>query len=193
MKSPVSPAAQRDSAHRRLLRIIGWFGLVFWSMIALVGVADLIRGHKTAEVDGQTVIKALEGVDYAMTFISVGLAALHGWMLLSARRAKQRMEDFRLFSAFFAHQPEEKSISRLAASLNRPLDATMKQMQVLCKRGYFDGYMDYQQQCIRFYGNDPAGGPQMKVACCPGCGAKTAIADQGGVCRYCGSPLSHLP
>ena len=192
MKKQLQPVTiRREGTRRRVLRIVGWFGLVFWGMIAMVGIADMIRGYKTAEVNGETVEKALEAVDYAAPIVCAALAALHGWMLVSARRAKQRMEDFRLFSAFFSTQPEEKSISRLAASLNRPLDATMKQMQALCKRGYFDGYIDYRQQCVRFYGDAP--GPQMKVACCPGCGAKTAIADQGGVCRYCGSPLSHLP
>ena len=186
-KHPSATRVQRDGFLRRFLRALGWIGLVFWGLIALMGFIDMIRGYKTAGRVGDALRLPLETVDYAAPCVCVLLAAGHVWMLRHSRRLKRMAEDFRLFSGFFAVQPE-KSIPRLAAGLNRSPQDVTDQLQALCKRGYFNGFIDHQTQCVRFYGDDPHASP-LRAACCPGCGAKTAVADQGGVCRYCGSPL----
>ena len=172
----------------RLLTALGWGGVIFWGTIAVMGALDIFRGYTTHDVNGEQVVSALETVDYVATVLCAVFAALHIWMILSGRRAKQRAEDFRRFTAFFAAQTE-KSIPALAASLNRPEAEVISRVEDLCRKGYFNGFVDHRTRSLCFYADDPANS-RLTVSCCPGCGAKTAVANQGGVCRYCGSPLT---
>lgn len=174
---------------RRVLTGLGWFGLIFWATVGAVGFLDVVQGYKTQEIDGVQTQTALETVDYVATILCLVFAALHIWMILSARRKKRMEEDFRHFSAFFSTQTE-KSIPALAQSLARPEDEIVSRVEALCKKGYFNGFVDHRTRRLCFYGDDDAANPQLTVSRCPGCGAKTAVADQGGVCRYCGSPLT---
>ena len=156
-----------------------WAGIILWAMLCLVGFSSLIW-----PASGKT----LEGVDYVMPFVCAGLALLHGRLLLSVRRTKKLLRDFCLFCAVFAGEPD-KSISDLAAALNLPLEQVMASLGEMCRRGYFNGYIDHQKQRMIF---NSAGEAQSLYAIqCPGCGARSAVQGQGGVCRYCGAPLTH--
>ena len=157
----------------RLLTALGWGGVIFWGTIAVMGALDIFRGYTTHDVNGEQVVSALETVDYVATVLCAVFAAL---------------QDFRRFTAFFAAQTE-KSIPALAASLNRPEAEVISRVEDLCRKGYFNGFVDHRTRSLCFYADDPANS-RLTVSCCPGCGAKTAVANQGGVCRYCGSPLT---
>ena len=120
---------------------------------------------------------------------------LSGWMrpvafaiplLLASRKTKRLIRDFRLYGPVLAHEPD-KSVPQLAKTLNKPLEEVQGQLSEMCRRGYFNGYLDHQRQQLVF-----AAQPQtpVHVRYCPGCGAKNAIKKTGDACRYCGAPLN---
>ena len=155
-------------------RIIGWIGLVFWALPGIVGLSDLLYG--TAD----------SAVDRAIPFVCLALAALHGLLIWSAGRRKGLIDDFRLYCAMLA-KSEDKSVVRLTEKLNLPLQTVLDQLEKMCRRGYFNGYLDYQDQCIHFSSVDA---PQEQVVVCPGCGARNNVHGPVGQCRYCGAPLT---
>lgn len=153
--------------------LFGWVWLVFWALIGVVGLGECLSGQ------------AKETTDIFLSFFCLGLAALHYLLIRACRNTKHLVGQFRLFCAFFAHNAE-KSIPDAARALNLPLDTAMKELEALCRRGYFNGYIDRRLQRMVF----PAESSSLAVVHCPGCGASTAIARTGDACRYCGSPLS---
>ena len=162
-----------DKVLSLLCRISGWFWAVFWVTIGVVGLFQVLAGKPDAKA-----------VDWAMPFICLGIAALNVRLIRYANRLSQLLKDFRLYCAVFAREPD-KSIPDLAAALNLPAEDVLKRLQTMCKRGYFNGYIDFQQQRMLL---DTAGGDS-KVISCPGCGARSAVSAPGGRCPYCGSPL----
>ena len=156
--------------------VFAWFWMIFWIMLGLVGLGEMIGG------------KASEPVDFVMPFVSLALGAAHLLLLRACRKTKKLIADFRLYCAVFAREPD-KSVPDLAGTLGISLEEAMGRLQEMCRRGYFNGYIDHQKQRMQFYAAEDQ--QNLYVAYCPGCGAKTAIQQAGDACRYCGAPL-HL-
>ena len=148
--------------------VFGWVCLVFWALIGIVGLFELPAAES--------------GTDVAMPFICLGLAAVHWLMIRASKKTRELVQQFRLYSSLFAGGTTQ--IDDLAKALNVPEDEVMRNLQRMCRRGYFRGHIDYQKRSMAF---DPVGGQY--VARCPGCGATTAIYRTGDACRYCGAPL----
>ena len=162
----------RDQWFVRVGRVFAWTWAVFWALIGLVGLGELLTG------------RAENSTDVIMPFICLALAGLHIWLIVLIRRIHGLLQDFRLYCAVFAREPD-KSIPDLAASLNLPEQAVMDRLQRMCRRGYFNGYIDYRLQRMIF----DAPREQSQVVYCPGCGARSVISRQGAACPYCGAPL----
>ena len=154
--------------------VFAWFFLVFWFLAAVLGLGDVL-------LDGKR-----DTVDIVMPFVALGLAALHGRLALSCRETKRLATDFRVYCAALARE-QDKSLPELAAALNLPLGEVTEKIGEMCRRGYFNGYVDHRDKRLVFSDDDEPEG--LRVASCPGCGAKTAVQPSGGVCRYCGAPL----
>ena len=105
---------------------------------------------------------------------------------LASRKTKRLIKDFRLFCPVLAHEPD-KFVPQLAATLNKPLVEVKSQLIEMCRRGYFNGYLDHQRQQLVFAAQSSS---PLHVRYCPGCGAKNAIKKTGDACRYCGAPLN---
>ena len=159
----------------RIGSAFAWFWLVIWVLIGMVGLGDLMNG------------KSAETVDKVMPFVSFGFAAANVPLLLASRKTKRLIKDFRLYCPVLAHEPD-KSISQLAAALNKPLEEVKGQLTEMCRRGYFNGYLDHQKQRLVFVQAQMES--QIHILYCPGCGAKNAIRKTGDCCRYCGAPLT---
>ena len=155
-------------------RLIGWVGVIFWGALGVYGISEALSGQAQGSVDG------------VMGTICLILAALHGFLIFSASGIRDLIQDFRLYSAALA-KDSQKSIVRLAETMNLPLEKVLERLQKMCKRGYFNGYLDYKEQYLSF---PSVGAAEKKVVFCPGCGARNTIARAGDVCRYCGAPLS---
>ncbi len=165
----------------RIGSLFGWVLLVFWLVPGVYGLFEILLG------------KAESTADLAMPWICFGLAFLHYLVIRSARKTKALIADFRLYCAVFAHSPE-KSIPDLAETLNVPKEEAMKRLKEMCRRGYFNGYIDYSRQQMRFASSPaPKGAAENQpktVVYCPGCGARNAIVHSGDTCQYCESPLN---
>ena len=165
----------------RLGSVFAWVWLVFWGMIGIVGLGEILFGN------------AQDAMDWVMPLVCLGLAYLHYLLVKAARKTKELVADFRLYCAVFARTPD-KSIPDLAAALNVSPDAAMSSLQEMCKRGYFNGYIDHVHKQMRFScapssaANEQESQP-VTVVYCPGCGARNAIARTGDTCRYCDAPL----
>ena len=144
----------------------GWVCLVFWSLISIVAIAD----------------KKEEPLDWAMIVICVGLAAVHYLLIRRMRVTQELVEDFRLYSSLIAQGDDQ--VSEIAEKLSTNDDEVMKDLQKMCRRGYFHGHMDLSTRRLAL-----DTGEGQYVARCPGCGATTAIYKTGDACRYCGAPL----
>ena len=169
-----------DTWMDHLGRVIAWAGLVFWITFAIAGFATLF-GETSHE----------NSADYYMPYVCVGLAALNGWALVSIGRRRALLSDFRRYCAVFAREPD-KSIPDLAAALGIPAEKVMLSLEKMCRRGYFNGYIDHRTKRMVFthysYPKD-AEKPDLNVIQCPGCGALNVIEKTGDACRYCGTPL----
>ena len=165
---------RRDSWIARFGSILAWAGLIFWGLIFAVSIGEVLDGS------------AEEPVDKIMPFVCLGLAGAHVLLLLRSRKTKGLIKDFRIYCAVFAREPD-RSVPEMAKTLNIPLETALSRLQEMCRRGYFNGYIDHQKQQMVFHGVQET--QNLHIACCPGCGARTAIARQGDACRYCGSPL----
>ena len=152
--------------------VFAWTWMVIWAMLAIVGISDLISAN------------APKTVDKVMPFICIAIAALHFLLIRKCRKTKALVRDFRLYCAVLAKQPEH-SIDEMAKILNIPSEIAAANVQEMCRRGYFNGYLDHQARRIVFNNQQP----QVNVVYCPGCGARNSIARNGGACRYCDSPL----
>lgn len=151
-----------------------WFWLILWTLMGIVGLGDWMNG------------KAADTVDKVMPFVSFGFAAANILLLLASRKTKRLIKDFRLYGPVLAHEPD-KSVPQLAAALNKPLVEVKSQLIEMCRRGYFNGYLDHQRQQLVFAAQPSS---PLHVRYCPGCGAKNAIKKTGDACRYCGAPLN---
>ena len=164
-----------DTWMDHLGRVIAWIGLVFWITLAIAGFATLFAesSHENP-------------ADYYMPYVCVGLAALNGWALLSIRRRHALLSDFRRYCAVFVREPG-KSIPDLAATLGVPEETVMRQLEKMCGRRYFNGYIDHSRSCMVFAGRQNEAAPD--VVYCPGCWARNLVSQTGSACRYCGAPL----
>lgn len=155
-------------------KIIGWVWGIFWAMIGVVGL-------------GMALFKELDGsIDIIMPLVCLGLAALHYLLIRYCNRTSDLVLDFHLYCAAFAREPD-KSIRALAASLHEPEEHVMAQLKEMCRRGYFNGVIDFKEKRMTFFtGQEPG---SVAVAYCPGCGARNAVSRHGQPCKYCGAPL----
>ncbi len=159
----------------RLGGVIAWIGLIFWAVLAIAGFGTLF---------GET--SHANSADYYMPFVCVGFAALNGWALFSIRRRHALLSDFRRYCAVFVQEPG-KSIPDLAAALGVSEENVMHQLEKMCKRRYFNGYIDHSRKCMVFANRQDEAIPD--VVYCYGCGARNVVAKTGEACRYCGAPL----
>ena len=162
-----------DAVFARIGVIFAWFFIVFWAIICIGGFVSLF-----------TEIVHENSADYYMPYVALALSALHVRMLLSAKRTKRLISDFRTYCAVLAQEPD-KSIPDLAAALNLPPKEVENQLKKMCSRSYFNGYIDYKRQRMVF----SQGADEVTLVYCPGCGAANAVSTAGAVCRYCGAPL----
>ena len=169
-----------DAWMGRLGGAIAWTGLILWAVFAIAGFSSLLseKSHDNP-------------ADYYMPYVCVGLAALNGWALISIGRRRALLSDFRRYCAVFAREPD-KSIPDLAAAVGVPAEKVMRQLEKMCRRGYFNGYIDHRTKQMVFSNYrypENTEKPDLNVIQCPGCGALNAIAKTGDGCRYCGAPL----
>lgn len=164
-----------DQAAARKSRRRGWILFAVFAPLFAVSVPDLFR-----ETDAG---------DKGMTVMCGFLAILGLWKVYSAFRTDQLQKRFRLYSSFFS-ESSQKSVAGLSAALNLPRERVLSDLQEMCSRGYFDGFLDMQSECLIFHraGNEQKNG---NVVQCPGCGAVNHIQNEGQHCRYCDTPL-HL-
>ena len=163
-----------DTWLARIGSVHAWFWLGLWVMMGVVGLGDLLKGTTT------------DTTSQVMPFVCFGLAAAHVPLLIATRRTKRLIRDFRTYCPVLAQEPD-KSVSQLADTLNRPMPEITSQLEEMCRRGYFNGYLDHQMQKLMFVAAQTSG--PLHVVSCPGCGASNTISAAGVVCRYCGSPL----
>lgn len=181
MKLSRKPRVFLDTWLARIGKLVGWVWGVFWAMIGVVGL-------------GMAIFKELDGsIDIIMPLVSLGLAALHYLLIRFCNRTSDLVLDFHLYCSFFARE-QDKSIPALAAAMHEPEQHVMGQLKEMCRRGYFNGFIDYQQRRMIFsVPQEPADADAADVAAvayCPGCGARNAVSRHGQPCRYCGAPLS---
>ena len=150
----------------RLGSFLGWGGLSFWLFITGATIFELPE--------------AKDALDWGMPLICGGLAVAHYLLIRYAKKSRQTLQTFRLYSAYLA---QNSSVAALAESIGEPKAEVMKQVQEMCRRGYYNGHLDVGTE--RLVLNQEEG----SVARCPGCGATTRIYHTGDRCRYCGNPL----
>lgn len=163
----------------RIGSIFAWVWFVFWALIGVTGVGMYVFGE------------AENATEKILPFFCLGLAALHWLAIRACRRTKDLELDFHLYCAIFAKEPN-KSIKEVAKAMREPMSIVMKDLTEMCRRGYFNGYIDHRTECMVFPHYRPpenTENPELTVIHCPGCGAYTAIAKTGEACRYCGAPL----
>lgn len=175
MKLSRKPRVFLDTWLARIGKIVGWVWGVFWAMIGVVGL-------------GMAIFKELDGsIDIIMPLVCLGMAALHYLLIRYCNRTSDLVLDFHLYCSVFAREPD-KSIPALAAAMHEPEQHVMAQLKEMCRRGYFNGFIDYQKRCMLFYAEKDLENTQ--VVYCPGCGARNAVGKTGAPCRYCGAPLN---
>ena len=145
--------------------LFGWVNTVFWG---LIGVAGFFVIHGADEI--------------WMPVISLGLAALHALIIRSARRTKDLVKDFRLYSSVLA---QDRSVSDLSEAVGSTREEVLKKLREMCRRGYFNGHIDLKTDTMTF-----REAPEGSAARCPGCGAAAMVYRSGDLCRYCGTPLT---
>ena len=162
----------------RIGSVIAWVWFVFWALMGVTGVGMYVLG------------KAGNSTEKILSFACLGLAALHWLIIRACRKTKDLELDFHLYCAIFANEPD-KSIPEVAKAMKEPVSTVMSQLKEMCRRGYFNGYIDHRQQRMVFpaFRPEPAKDQDLSVVQCPGCGAVTAVARTGDECRYCGAPL----
>ena len=165
----------RDTWLARFGKIVSWIGIVFWGLLSMVGFAEWIGGN------------ADSAVDKVMPFVCLALAALHGLLLNASGKTSALIGDYRLYSAVLARDPD-RSVQELSNALDVSSQKVTDQLQRMCRRGYFNGYLDHQQQKMQLF--QPQDPTNLRVVYCSGCGAKNALTRAGGTCRYCSAPLS---
>ena len=158
-----------DTWIARIGSVFGWVCLVFWAIMAAVGLSELPVAKRS--------------VDYVAPFICLGLAGVHYLLIRTMKRTKELVKDFRLYSSVLAQDPD-KEISGISAALNIPEEQVMKRLQEMCSRGYFSGHINFHLKRMEL---NPGSG--VSVERCPGCGATTSVSRSGDTCRYCGAPL----
>ena len=149
----------------RLGSVFAWVWLVFWGVI---GVAGFFVIHGADEI--------------YLPVICLGLAALHALIIRSARRTKDLVKDFRLYSSVLAH---DRNVNDLSAAVGSTREEVLKKLREMCRRGYFNGHLDLKNDAMVF-----REAPEAYVARCPGCGAAARVYRSGDLCRYCGTPLT---
>lgn len=164
----------------RIGSIIAWVWFVFWALMGVTGVGMFVFGQ------------AENNTERILPFACLGIAALHWLIIRACRRTKDLELSFHLYCAVFAHETD-KSIPEVAKAVKEPVSVVMKDLTEMCRRGYFNGYIDHRTQRMVFpsFQSPPKtpDDPKLTVTQCPGCGAVNAIAKTGDACRYCGAPL----
>ena len=165
----------------RIGSVFGWVWLVFWALIGVTGIGMYVLGE------------AEDATDKILPFFCLGLAALHWPAIRACRKTKDLELDFHLYCAIFAREPE-KSIPEVAKAMKEPVSTVMKDLTEMCRRGYFNGYIDHREQRMVFPNYQPEKpapeNASLRVIQCPRCGAVNAIAKTGDACKYCGAPLN---
>lgn len=155
--------------------VFAWVWLVFWALMGVMGVGMWVFGQ------------AADATEKILPFFLLGLAALHGLLLRSFRRTRELVLDFDIACSVLAHEPDH-AVAPIAKALKVPPEKAMASLQEMCRRGYFNAYLDHAKQELVFY--TPPTPKEPQVVFCPGCGARSAIAVPGEPCPYCGAPLA---
>lgn len=152
----------------RIGTAFGWLWFVVYALVTIVGFCELPSAKDTT--------------DRVMPFVSLGLAAAHFLIIHVSKRTRKLVSDFRYYAVLLA---QNKSISALSKQVKEPKEDVEQKLIKMCRRGYFKGYPDFGNDCLKF---TSVATPY--AARCSGCGATTRIFKAGDVCRYCGNPLS---
>ena len=150
----------------RLGSLLGWGGFVFWLFITGACIFELPD--------------AKDSLDWGMPFICGGMAVAHFFLIRWAKKNRDMLQTFRMYSAYLA---QNNSVAALAESIGQPKAEVLKQVTEMCRRGYYNGHLDVNTERLVFNGAEGS------VARCPGCGATTKIYRTGDKCGYCGNPL----
>ena len=166
----------------RIGSVVAWVWFVFWALMGVTGIGMYVLGE------------AENATEKILPFACLGLAALHWPIIRACRRTKDLELDFHLYCAIFAKEPS-KSIPEVAKAMKEPVSVVMDDLKEMCRRGYFNGYIDHREQRMVFPHYQPAktDSPEdvnLRVIQCPGCGAVNAISKTGDACKYCGAPLN---
>ena len=145
--------------------VFGWVMMLFWLMTCAGGFM-IMKGPG----------------DLFLPILCLGFAALHWLIIRSARRTRELVKDFRLYSSILAG---DRSLDNLCAVLGLEREKVLKNLREMCRRGYIDGYLDMKLDKMAFNKTE-----ESYVARCPGCGATARVFRTGDVCRYCGNPLT---
>ena len=167
----------------RIGSVAAWVWFVFWALMGVTGLGMWVFGE------------AADATEKLLPFFFLGLAALHWLVIRACRRTKDLELDFHLYCAIFAREPD-KSIPEVAKAMKEPVSTVMADLKEMCRRGYFNGYIDHRTQRMVFPHYQPpkkAEDSALTVIHCPGCGAVSAIANTGDPCKYCGAPLALEP
>ena len=151
----------------RIGTVVGWTGLIFWGMITSVSISSLFS--------------AKEALDWIMPWVCLGLTAIHYLLIRTAKGTRSLVGDFRYYAQILA---KNKSLSALSEETGEDPEDVKKKLRTMCKRGYFKGHIDLQQDRMVLESSKGE-----YAARCPGCGATTRIRKTGGTCRYCGNPI----
>ena len=149
----------------RIGTAFGWVWFVLYALAAVVAFCELPD--------------AKDSLDRVMPFVCLGLAAVHFLIIRVSKRTRELVSDFRYYAQLLA---KNKSIDALSRTVKEPKEEVERKLLLMCKRGYFQGRIDLQDDCLVL---EDAG----SAARCPGCGATTRIYRNGDKCRYCGNPL----
>ncbi len=156
----------------RIGSYFAWFWFAVWALAGTVSVSELVSGE------------AKDSLDWFMPVICFGVAALNFLLIRSFRRTKALIADFRLYSSVWSGSGS-KSVREVARKLKKDPDRIRERILEMCRRGYYSGQFDFNEQAIVF--DESVTGPSIRQ--CPGCGATNAVQKNGDKCIYCGSPL----
>lgn len=163
----------------KLLSIIGYGWIGFWTIGLIVGLSD-------AELKYQGIY-----------FIIVVFMMLLGLILIiPGLKIKRRIKRFRNYVALISAK-RLTSLDLIANSMNQSVDFVRKDIQKMIDSKYFkDAYInrDTNEIIIAHAYSQAADRPQsaveMQSVTCSGCGAaNTKPKSEAANCEYCGSPL----
>lgn len=197
--------------------IVIWF-IIFWP-VSIYLIWKKLSTDKSAALKNSKVLKVI-GIIFivfaVMMLTTIGDdpgTAVFGiifyggggaLILWGSKKVKESGERYKKYIDIVINH-EERTIENIASQMGLTYDKTIKGLQLMIDKGYFEGaYIDRQNHEIVFpqrqhIGNVPNVGMQydnssqqmqQKVVKCPNCGGNnTIIIGRVAECDFCGSPI----